>query len=99
MAICFGVLPSHKLPDGVLDDVVDDVGGRVVDAAGFADLGLFLDLGLVAGREPDDLAEELLVDLAEDFGRQDGELVGAFGVVEPADDVLEDLVVDLQAEA
>ena len=67
-----------------LDDVVHDVGGRVVDAAGLLDLGLFLDLGAVAGGEADDLAEELLVHLAEDVGREDGELVGDFGIVEAA---------------
>ena len=33
---------SHR----VADDVVDDVGGRIVDAAGLADLGLLLDLRL-----------------------------------------------------
>ena len=82
--------------DGVLDDVVDDVGRRVIDAAGFLDLRLLLDLGLVTGREPDDLAEKLLVDLAENVGRQDGKFVGTLGVVEAADDVLEGLVVDRQ---
>ena len=44
--------------------------------------------------EADDLAEELLVDLAEDVGGQDGELVRAFGIVEAVDDVFERLVVD-----
>ncbi len=48
--------------------------------------------------EADDLAEELLVDLPEDVGGEDGELVGAVGVVEPLDDVLERLVVDGQGE-
>ena len=45
--------------------------------------------------EADDLAEELLVHLAEDVGGEDGELVGAFGIVEPLDDVFQRLVVDL----
>ncbi len=57
-------LPSKQLPDGVLDDVVHDVGGRVVDPARLLYLGLVLDLGLMAGREADDLAQKLLVDLA-----------------------------------
>ena len=51
--------------DRVLDDVLDDVGGRVIDAAGFLDLRLLFDLRLMPGRKPDDLAEKLLVDLAE----------------------------------
>ena len=50
----------------------------------------------MAGREPDDLAEELLVDLAQDVGRQHGELVGAVRVVEALEDALEGLVVDGQ---
>ena len=62
--------------DGLLDDVIDDVGRRVVDAAGLADFGLFLDLGLVAGRQPDDLAQEPLIDRAQDFDGQDAEVVG-----------------------
>ena len=48
------------------------------------------------GGEPDDLAEELLVDLAEDFRGKDGKLVGALGIVEPAQNILEHLVVNLQ---
>jgi hypothetical protein len=39
----------------------------------------------MAGGKPDDFAEELLVDLAEDVGGQDRELVGAVRVVEAAD--------------
>ena len=96
-AACLGVLPSSRLAHRVLDDVVDDVGRRVVDAARLLDLGLVLDHGVVPGREADHLAQKLLVDLAEDVGRQDGELVGALGVVEALEDVLERLVVDGQA--
>ncbi len=88
--------PFEELADGLLDDVVHDVGGGVVDAAGLLDFGLFLDLGVVAGGQADDLAEELLVDLAEDVGGQDGELVGAVGIVQAREDVLEGLVVDGQ---
>ena len=47
--------------------------------------------------EADDLAEELLVDVAEDFGGQDGELVRAVGIIERADDVFEYGVVDVEA--
>jgi len=60
-----GCVVFKELADRVLDDVVDDILGRVMDAAGFPDFGLFFDLGLMAGSETDDLAEELFVDVAE----------------------------------
>ena len=85
---------SHR----VLDDVVHDVRRGVVDPACLAHLGLCLDHRAVARGEPDDLAQELLVHLAQDVGGQDGELVRAVRVVEAAEDVLEDLVVHHQAE-
>ena len=52
----------------------------------------------MARGEPDDLAEELLIDLAEDVGGHDGELVGAVGVVQAAQDGLQHLVVNGQVE-
>lgn len=88
------VVAVEEAAEGVFHDVVDDVGGRVVNAARFADFGLFLDPGLVAAGEADGLAEELLIDLAEDVGGEDGKLVGRVGVVEVLDDVLEHLVVE-----
>ena len=81
----------------MFDDVIDDVGGGVEDAAGFLDFGFVFDDGMVAGGQTDDLAEELFIDLAEDVGRQDGKFVGAVGVVEVAEDVFERFVVDEQA--
>ena len=68
-----------------LDDVIDDVGGRVVDAACFLDLGLFFDFCPMSFGETDDFAEELLVDLAENICRENGEFVGLIGVVEALD--------------
>ncbi len=65
----------------MLDDVVYDVGGRVVDAAGLLDLGLLLDLGAVAGGQPDDLTEELLVDGPQNISADYRELVGALRIV------------------
>ena len=88
------VLSSDQLPHRILDDVIDDVLRRVIDAAGFSDLGLFLHLRLMPCCEPNDLAEELLVHLAEDVGGEDGEFVRAFGIVEPVDDVFKRLVVN-----
>ena len=89
--------PLDLPADGLLDDVIDDVGRRVVDAAGLADLGLFLDLGLVAGRQPDHLAQEPLVDGSQDFDGQDAEVIGrTVGEVQALQDRLEDLVIDRQ---
>ena len=94
----FGGFAGDERAGGLADDVVHDVGGRVVDAAGFADLGLFLDLHLVGAVELDDLAEELFVDVAEDVGGDDGEGVGALGPVEGGEDFLEDGVVEIEGE-
>ena len=76
----FGGLVFEQFADGVFDDVIDDVGGGVIDAAGFADLGFFLDLGRCAGGQANDLAEKTLIDLAEDIGGDIVEGVGAFRV-------------------
>ena len=46
------------------------------------------------GGESDDLAEKLLIHLAQDVGREDGEFVGAFGIVKPVDDVFQRFVVN-----
>ena len=45
----------EEFADRVFNDVFDDVRWRVIDAARFADFGLLLDLGAVAGREADAL--------------------------------------------
>jgi len=45
----FRGLAFGERADGLLDDVIDDVAGRVEDAAGFLDLRLVLDDGAVAG--------------------------------------------------
>ena len=78
----------QQLAHGLPHDGIHDVGGRVEDAAGLAHLRLLLHLGPVPGGQADHLAQELLVDLAQDVGRQHGELVGAVGVVEALEDVL-----------
>jgi hypothetical protein len=82
-----GALAFQELSDGVFDDVVHDVGRRVVDASRLADLGLLLDHGPVAAPgQPDHLPQELLVDLPEHVHRQHRELVGTLRIVEAADD-------------
>ena len=78
-----------------MDDVIDDVAGGVVDAAGFADFGLFFDLGDAFGRQADDLAQELLVYLPKDLDRDLFEDIGA-GAIKAFDDLTQDLIVDLQ---
>jgi len=71
----------------VLDDIIDNVLRRVIDAAGLAHLGLFLDFGAVTAGEGDALAEKLLVGVAEHLHRQLAELVGA-GIIEVFNDLL-----------
>jgi len=78
----------QEFADGVLDDVIDDVGGGVVNAAGFFDFGFVFDFGAVGFGEGDDFAEELFIDLTEDVGGEDGEFVGGVGIVEIFEDVL-----------
>jgi len=53
------------------------------------------------GREVDDLAKELLIDVAEDVGRDDGERIRGeqcAGVVQAPDDVLNGLVGNIEIE-
>jgi hypothetical protein len=101
------LLPSSPTPgsylvdesaDCVLDDVLDDVGGGVVNAAGFFDFGFFFDDGVMALGEANDFAEELFVNLAEDIGRKSGEDVWALGIVEALEDAFEEFVVDFEVE-
>ena len=82
-----GGFAFQQLPNGVFNDVIHDVLGGVIDAAGFAHLGLFLDLCLVPGRQADHLAQKLLINLPKDLDRNLFEDIGA-GVVEALDDRL-----------
>ena len=93
-----GSLAFEKFPDGILDDVIDDIGGGVVDAASLADFGLFLDLGLVTGGKPDDFSQETLIDLPEDVGGDFLENIWA-GIIQPGNDLFQYPVVDLQAQS
>ena len=69
-----------------MDNIVDDITGGIVDAAGFAHFGLFFNFGLPAGCQADDAAKELFVNLAEDLDRDLIEHIGA-GVVSAFDDL------------
>jgi len=86
----------QQLDQGLPYDGVYDVAGRVEDPAGLAHLRLLLHDSPVPGRQADDLAQELLVDLAQDVGWQHRELVGAVGVIQVLEDVAQDFVVDFQ---
>lgn len=92
-----GRLAVAQGADGLLHDVFDDVGRRVVDTASLFDLRLLFDLSLVGRGKPDHLPKKLPIDLAENFRGEDRELIRAVGVVEPSNNVLEGLVIDLQA--
>ena len=72
---------GRAFADGILDNVIDDVCGSIVNPAGLAHFRLFLDLGLVPGSQADDLAQELLVDLSEDVRQNISEHIRAFRVI------------------
>src|SRR3989304_5068936 len=80
-------LAFQELAHRVLDDIVDNICRGVIYPPSLADLRLLLDFGLMAFGEPDDLAQELLVHLAEDFGGKHREFVGALGIIEALDDI------------
>ena len=62
-----GASAFNLFADGVMDDVVHDVGGGVVHAAGLAHFGFLLDFGLMSGGQADDFAEEAFINRTEDF--------------------------------
>ena len=93
-----GAFALDLLTDRVLDDVIDDIGGRVIDPPRLAHLRLFLDFGLVPRCQADDLAQEALVNRPQDLDRQDAEMIrAAVFEVEALQNRLDDLVIDLQA--
>jgi hypothetical protein len=53
---------------------------------------------MVTTGEANDLTKKTLIHLPEDIGRQDGELIGAVGIVEIAEHILEGLVIQLQPQ-
>ena len=77
---------TEGLLDDVIDDVIDDVPRGVIDAAGFADFGLFLD-GDAAPVGADDFSQESLIDAAEDFDGDVVEEVGGFVVAQLGDEL------------
>ena len=91
-----GVFVFQQVTQGVLDDVIHNEGGGVKYPAGFLHLGLVFDHGMVSAGETDDLAQELLVDLPEDIGGQHRELVGAFGVIQVGENILERFIIQRQ---
>src|SRR5439155_24848801 len=60
------------------------------------DLRLVLDFGLMPGRQADHFAKELLVDLAEDFCRENRKFVGGMRLVKAFKNILENLVIDIE---
>src|SRR5207249_530945 len=85
---------AHRLPD----DVFDDVGGRVINAAGFLDFRFFLNNRAMALCQADNFAEKLLIDLSENVHRQRGKDIGAFWVVKAFENVPQELVVEVEAK-
>ena len=88
-------LALDLFPDRVLDDIVHDVGRRVIDSAGLSHLRLFFDLGLMALGQPDDLAQEPLINRAQDLDGQHAEVIGRPEFeIEALQDRFDHLVVD-----
>ncbi len=81
-------LPFEELAHRILHDVIHDIRWRVVDAARLLDLRLFLYPGPMPRCEVDDLAQELLIYLAEDISGKDGKFIGTFGIVKALEDFL-----------
>ena len=89
-----GSFSFQQFADRVFHDVVDDIGGRVINAAGFADFGFLFHPRRAAFAEFDDLAEEAFVYLAEDIGGQYRKLVGTVGIIEFVDEVAQRFVAE-----
>ena len=65
----------------MFNDVVHDMRRRVVDPARFLDFRFFLDHCSMPLGEADHFPQKLLVDLAENIGRENRELVRAVGII------------------
>jgi coenzyme F420-reducing hydrogenase delta subunit len=89
-----GRLTLDDFAHRVLDNVIHDVLGRVIDAACLADLGLLL-YAHSFGRGADGLAEITLVDGTEQFHADHIEAVRALGRIEALDDARQDVGIDL----
>ena len=63
------------------DNVINDIGGRVIDTAGLAHFRLIFDFGLVLGCQADHFAQEFFIHLPQDIGRQNGKFIGAVGII------------------
>jgi len=59
-----------QLPYCILNDVVHNVGGSIIDPTGFLHLRLFFDLCLMSCCESDNLPQKLLVHLTENISRK-----------------------------
>ena len=88
----------NKRADRVLHDVIDDIRRGVVNAAGFLDFGLVHNLSFSPSRNGYDFAEELLVDLAENFHRNDGILILVFRFIQSGNDLPQRFFFDLQLQ-
>jgi hypothetical protein len=68
----------EQFVDGVLDDVIDNVSGRVIYAACFLNFRFVFDFGAMAFGQANNLAEKLFVNLAENVGWQNRKFVRTF---------------------
>ena len=91
-------LAFQQFADGVLHDVLHDVGRGVEHAAGFFHFRFVFDYGAVACGQADDFAEKLFVNAAEDVRAEHGKFVRAIRVVEVLENLFERFVVDAQMQ-
>jgi hypothetical protein len=82
--------------DQFADGILDDVSGSVINATGFLYFRFVFDLRLMAFSEPNDFAEKLFVNLAENVRRQNRKFIWALGMLEAADNALENGIIDLK---
>jgi len=86
------------MPDCLTDDIVNDICWRIIYPSGPPNLGLVFNASGMTLRKVNYFPQKLLVDMAQNIGRDDGKDVGAFRVIQVAEDFLEDRVVHTKPE-
>ncbi len=77
----------------IFHNVIYNIRRRVINAARLLDLRLILDDCPVSFGQADNLAQKLLIHLAENVGRQHGKFIRAVRIVEALDDVFQRFVI------
>ena len=94
-----GRFACQQVAQRIFDDVVNNIGGRVINAAGFAHFGFFFDHDPRFARGAahfDDFAEKSFVDLPKNIGGDDRKFVTALRRIQREDDFLQDIVGNIK---